>query len=108
MPQRKATRIWLTAAVATAAVLGAIFYTQSTFIASGDLSDACLAVGQELDLNYRLRHPRDGSAVFPLHNRCNAVSDLVPDWVNPTLSLIAAMLSLALVGLLFSRIRKHA
>ena len=101
-PHNKAAKAWLAVTVLCAFVLAVFFVTP--FNASGtDLYDACQVAGQELDLNFRIKHPSDGSAAFPLHNRCNALYDLVPEWVNPTVSAFAAVMALSLIGLLISR-----
>jgi hypothetical protein len=65
-----------------------------------NLEATCEAVGQELEFNYRLRHESDGTLSFPLHNRCNHLYDTVPDWVNPVLAVLAAVLAIALTGAL--------
>ncbi|MGW5214646.1 hypothetical protein ACWEQO_26540 [Streptomyces sp. NPDC004051] len=45
--------------------------------------------GQKYDDDYRIRHADEADRWFPLHNKCNAEFDLVPAWVNPTVSSLA-------------------
>jgi hypothetical protein len=87
----------------TASLLFLLFLTQFLVTSGHDLDRACESVGRVLDRNFRLLHPHDGSLYFPLHNRCDAAYDLVPTWVNPALSALAAVLTLALAGALVSR-----
>jgi hypothetical protein len=99
MPQTKAARFWFRMTVVSFTVLAAVTLVQvSSF--TQDLDRTCEAAGQPLDLNYRLRHEREGTLDFPLHNRCNHLYDTVPDWVNPVLAILAAVLAIALTGAL--------
>jgi hypothetical protein len=93
--------------VVSGLALAVLFWAQTTFVLSSDLYDACKDVGQELDLNFRLRHPRDGGRYFPVHNRCNPTYDLVPDWVNPTLRGLAAVTAISLSGWVIARSRSR-
>jgi hypothetical protein len=99
----KAARIWLWLAVTSGVLLGSVFVTQFSAASSRDLDEVCEAAGRFLDRNFRLMHPYDGSLRFPLHNRCDAVYDIVPAWVNPSMSALAAVLALSLAGALISR-----
>jgi hypothetical protein len=101
----KATRTWLGLALVSAVLLGGLILAQFA-ATTRSLYAACLAVGQDFDRNFRLRHPHDGLPVFPLHNRCNAAYDLVPEWVNPALTVLAVVMIISLIGLLFSRIKE--
>jgi hypothetical protein len=84
-----------------------VFITQYVASSGKDLDNVCDAAGHSLDRNFRLLHEHDGSMYFPLHNRCDATFDLVPDWVNPTLSALAAVLVITLAGALVSRSRRE-
>jgi hypothetical protein len=101
--QLKAGRVWLRTALISGALMVMVFVTQFATASSKDLDDVCKAAGHALDRNFRLLHPRDGSPYFPLHNRCDAAYDIVPAWVNPSLSALAAVLALSLAGALVSR-----
>lgn len=93
------TGFWLSLTLVLAFLLGMIFFSQY-HASQVDLYFACQAAGQDLDRNFRLLHPKDGSPAIPLHNRCNAVHDFVPNWVNPTLRVLVAALIITLIGLL--------
>ncbi len=105
MVKTKATRTWLGLALVSATLLGGVIFAQFSST-TRNLYSACLAAGQDLDRNFRLRHPHDGLPVFPLHNRCNAAYDLVPEWVNPALTVLAVALIISLIGVLFSRVKE--
>ena len=75
-----------------------------------DLDDTCLAAGQELDINYRLQNLHEPAQFFPLHNKCNALYDTVPDWVNPVLAFLAFLTVVFLVAMasaLFIRVKSR-
>lgn len=101
--QLKAGRVWIRTALISGLLMVMVFVTQFATASSKDLDDICQAAGHALDRNFRLLHPRDGSPYFPLHNRCDAAYDIVPAWVNPSLSALAAVLALSLAGALVSR-----
>jgi hypothetical protein len=99
MPQSKVARVWFRVSALSFTLLAGITFVQvSTF--TRDLDHTCEAAGQALDINYRLRHQHDGTFYFPLQNRCNPVYDTVPQWVNPVLAILAAVLAIALTGAL--------
>jgi hypothetical protein len=97
-----AAKVWLAATVLSAFSLAAIFLTAFNSNRT-DLYETCLIAGQELDLNFRLQNPDDGSLVFPLHNRCNAFYDIVPEWTNPALVALAAAMVISLICTLVSQ-----
>lgn len=99
----KAAQSWLWLALISAFLLGSVFLTQFSAASGRDLDEVCEAAGRVLDRNFRLLHPHDGSMYFPLHNRCDAAYDIVPAWVNPSMSALAAVLALSLAGALISR-----
>jgi len=99
MPQTKTARFWFRMTVMTFTVFAAVTLIQVSAFTQ-DLDRTCAAAGHELDINYRLRHESDGTLSFPLHNRCNHLYDTVPDWVNPLLAILAAVLAIALTGAL--------
>ncbi len=103
MRRMKAAQSWLWVALISAFLLGSVFLTQFSAASSRDLDEVCEAAGRVLDRNFRLLHPHDGSMYFPLHNRCDAAYDIVPGWVNPSMSALAAVLALSLAGALLSR-----
>ncbi|WP_458779285.1 hypothetical protein [Arthrobacter sp. D3-16] len=97
MRRTKASLVWLWLALTSAVLLVSVFLIQYSIAASRDLDEVCEGAGLVLDRNFRLLHEHDGSLYFPLHNRCNATYDIVPGWVNPALSTLAAVLVIALV-----------
>ena len=99
MPQSKAARAWFRVSAASFTLLAGITLVQVSAF-NRDLDRTCDAAGQPLDFNYRLRHQHDGTFYFPLQNRCNPVYDTVPEWVNPVLAILAAVLAIALTGAL--------
>ncbi len=97
MRQTKAARFWFRMTVVSFTLLTTVTLIQVSAFTQ-DLYGTCADAGQELDINYRLRHERDGTLYFTPHNRCNHLYDTVPDWVNPVLAILAAALAIALTG----------
>lgn len=109
MRQINATGVWLGLSAMSAFLLVAVFLT-GAFASGKDLDDTCAAAGQELDLNYRLQNLHEPSQFFPLHNKCNASYDTIPDWVNAVLAFLAlltAVLLIATASSLFSRVKSR-
>jgi hypothetical protein len=100
---------WLGPTLTSVFMLGMVFL--SGLSASGkDIDDTCLAAGQELDMNYRLQNVNESAQFFPLHNKCNALYDTVPGWVNPVLAFLAlltVMFLFAMASTLFVRVKSR-
>ena len=89
---------WLGPTLMSAFALGLVFITGIS-AAGNDLYDTCLAAGQELDTNYRIQNSHEASQLFPLHNKCNALYDTVPAWINPVLAFLALLTVVFLVAM---------
>ncbi|MEU3984153.1 hypothetical protein AB0F77_29445 [Streptomyces sp. NPDC026672] len=63
------------------------------------MRDACFAHHEYYDEAYWDAHAEEFGNLFPLHNKCGARFDLVPEWVNPAVVLCAGVASVA-VGVL--------
>jgi hypothetical protein len=95
----KPTGLWLRLTALSAFLLLVVFF-QGAFSAGKDLDDTCAAAGHELDQEYLVQHLHEPLQLFPLHNKCNALYDTVPEWINPALVILAALTTLFFVAML--------
>ncbi len=98
--------LWTALSIPFVLALGLSFLI-GAFAAGGDASETCAKAGQIYDEKYRSENWREPSQIFPLHNRCNADYDLVPFWINPTITLLGVVIALLLATSLISAILQH-
>ncbi|NXY99370.1 hypothetical protein HYE82_34355 [Streptomyces sp. BR123] len=84
---------WLLLSIVTAVLMTAALLVGALAGWGGlDIGETC---GDSFDEAFRAEHLNDPP--FPLHNWCNSEHDLVPSWVNPTVTGLAAVSAACLV-----------
>lgn len=84
MPRLPNPLVWVRLALVSFGVMVLVFLYGVS--AGGlDAQEACAAQHQIYDHQYRSENWQEPGRLFPMHDRCNAGYDLVPEWINPAL-----------------------
>ena len=95
--------LWWARLGSVALFAGVAAWIRGLFATGLDARTTCLFVHHErYDEAYRHSHAAEFGKIFPLHNMCNAHADLVPTWVNPTITACAVITLAAGAALLWS------
>jgi hypothetical protein len=92
--------LWWTRVCSVALFAGLVTWILGVFRGGLDVRKTCQFVHHEYyDRAYRDAHAAEFQKFFPLHNKCNAHFDLVPAWVNPSIT-VCAVIAMAAVAVL--------
>ncbi|KOG59613.1 hypothetical protein ADK77_39425 [Streptomyces antibioticus] len=92
--------LWWTRVCSVALFVGLTTWIWGVFRGGLDIRETCQFVRHEYyDRAYRDAHAAEFQSFFPLHNKCNAHFDLVPAWVNGSIT-VCVVIALAAVAVL--------
>ncbi|MGW4596899.1 hypothetical protein ACWEOA_16560 [Streptomyces sp. NPDC004457] len=97
--------LWWARVCSVALFTGLVSWIWGVLRGGLDVRETCQFVHHEhYDRAYRDAHAAEFRKFFPLHDKCNAHFDLVPAWVNPSITVCAVIATTAVAVLLKSGI----